>query len=67
MTAKDTQFGQKTFTSWLIEAIGTVPIKRRKEHGDTMDNTLVLETLVKVSRTVVLILDTYVGAVTWSG
>jgi glycerol-3-phosphate O-acyltransferase / dihydroxyacetone phosphate acyltransferase len=58
MTAKDTQFGQKTFVSWLIESVGTVPIKRRKEHGDTTDNTLVLETLVKVSHTVVLTLDT---------
>jgi glycerol-3-phosphate O-acyltransferase / dihydroxyacetone phosphate acyltransferase len=58
MTAKDTQFGQKTFTSWLIESVGTVPMKRRKEHGDGTDNTLVLETLVKVGRTAILMLDT---------
>lgn len=49
MTAKDTQFGKKTFTSWLIESVGTVPIKRRKEHGEQTDNTLVIGNLVKVS------------------
>ena len=48
MTAKDTQFGQKTFISWLIESVGTVPIKRRKEHGEATDNTLVMANLVKV-------------------
>jgi glycerol-3-phosphate O-acyltransferase / dihydroxyacetone phosphate acyltransferase len=49
MTAKATQFGQKTFTSWLIESVGTVPLKRRKDHpeGD-VDNTVVLDGLVKV-------------------
>lgn len=51
MTAKDTQFGKKTFTSWLIESVGTVPIKRRKEHGESTDNTEVLENLVRVSLT----------------
>lgn len=50
MTAKDTQFGKKTFTSWLIESVGTVPIKRRQEHGEETDNTLVLGNLVSVSR-----------------
>ncbi|CCA72258.1 probable glycerol-3-phosphate O-acyltransferase (formerly described as CTR1 suppressor protein) [Serendipita indica DSM 11827] len=46
MTAKDTQFGRKTFTSWLIESVGTVPIKRRKEHGDDADNTVAIQGLV---------------------
>ncbi|KAF8236603.1 hypothetical protein L208DRAFT_1357435 [Tricholoma matsutake] len=40
LTAKATQFGHKTFTSWLIESAGTVPIKRRKDSPDgNMDNT----------------------------
>ncbi|KIM28150.1 hypothetical protein M408DRAFT_16358 [Serendipita vermifera MAFF 305830] len=47
MTAKDTQFGKKTFTSWLIESVGTVPIKRQREHGDDTDNTVAMENLVK--------------------
>ncbi|TFK44424.1 hypothetical protein BDQ12DRAFT_672975 [Crucibulum laeve] len=34
LTAKATQFGHKTFTSWLIESAGTVPIKRRKDYAD---------------------------------
>jgi hypothetical protein len=50
MTAKDTQFGRKTFTSWLIESVGTLPIKRRSEHGDSADNTVVMEKLVKVCK-----------------
>jgi hypothetical protein len=48
MTAKDTQFGRKTFTSWLIESVGTVPIKRKQEHGDAADNTAAMGNLVKV-------------------
>lgn len=31
LTAKSTQFGKKTLTSWLVEAAGTVPIQRRKD------------------------------------
>jgi glycerol-3-phosphate O-acyltransferase/dihydroxyacetone phosphate acyltransferase len=36
LTAKSTQFGKKTFTSWLIEAAGTVPIQRRKDFVEGM-------------------------------
>jgi glycerol-3-phosphate O-acyltransferase/dihydroxyacetone phosphate acyltransferase len=32
LTAKDSQFGRGTFTSRLIEASGTLPIKRPKDH-----------------------------------
>ncbi|KAF8895688.1 hypothetical protein CPB84DRAFT_1782206 [Gymnopilus junonius] len=47
LTAKATQFGHRTFTSWLIESAGTLPIKRRKDHpeGD-VDNTNVMESLM---------------------
>lgn len=49
MTAKDTQFGRKNFTSWLIESVGTVPLKRRKDHSEgEIDNNVVLDGLVKV-------------------
>ncbi|EIW83042.1 hypothetical protein CONPUDRAFT_164054 [Coniophora puteana RWD-64-598 SS2] len=37
LTAKSTQFGHRTFTSWLIESAGTVPIKRRKDYTDAKD------------------------------
>lgn len=48
LTAKDTQFGKRTFQSWLIESAGTLPIKRRKDHADgDADNTVVMEALVK--------------------
>jgi hypothetical protein len=49
LTAKSTQFGRKTFTSWLIESAGTVPIKRRKDfaEGDA-DNSEVMEKLIQV-------------------
>ena len=49
LTAKATQFGHRTFTSWLIESAGTLPIKRRKDHpnGDA-DNTDVMESLMLV-------------------
>ena len=48
LTAKDTQFGRKTFQSWLIESAGTLPIKRRKDHaGGDADNTTVMGALVK--------------------
>ncbi|KAJ6625901.1 hypothetical protein B0H10DRAFT_1782405 [Mycena sp. CBHHK59/15] len=46
LTAKATQFGHRTFTSWLIESAGTVPIKRRKDYADgSADNTDVMEKL----------------------
>jgi glycerol-3-phosphate O-acyltransferase/dihydroxyacetone phosphate acyltransferase len=49
LTAKATQFGHKTFTSWLIESAGTVPIKRRKDYTDgSADNTEAMEYLMQV-------------------
>ena len=49
MTAKDTQFGHKTFTSWVVESLGTVPLKRRRDHPEgELDNTVVLDGLVTV-------------------
>lgn len=50
LTAKATQFGRRTFTSWLIESAGTVPIKRRKDYADSSeaDNTDVMEKLMQV-------------------
>ncbi|KAI0779563.1 hypothetical protein C8Q74DRAFT_1259696 [Fomes fomentarius] len=48
LTAKATQFGRKTFTSWLIESAGTVPIKRRKDYADgTADNSDVMQYLME--------------------
>ncbi|KAK7005672.1 PlsC domain-containing protein [Favolaschia claudopus] len=48
LTAKATQFGRKTFTSWLIESAGTVPLMRRKDYADgTADNTQVMEKLME--------------------
>lgn len=47
LTAKDTQFGRGTFTSWLIESVGTLPIKRPKDHkGETVDNSQVFGKLI---------------------
>ncbi|KAG8950169.1 hypothetical protein FRC00_007851 [Tulasnella sp. 408] len=46
LTAKDTQFGRKTFSSWLIENAGTLPIQRRKEHGDQADNSTTMDKLL---------------------
>ncbi|KAG8984188.1 hypothetical protein FRB94_006279 [Tulasnella sp. JGI-2019a] len=46
LTAKDTQFGRKTFSSWLIESCGTLPIQRRSEHGDQADNKSVMNKLL---------------------
>ncbi|GAA5854962.1 hypothetical protein JCM9279_003589 [Rhodotorula babjevae] len=47
LTAKDTQFGRGTFTSWLIESAGTLPIKRPKDHaGQPVDNSIVFKTLI---------------------
>jgi glycerol-3-phosphate O-acyltransferase/dihydroxyacetone phosphate acyltransferase len=49
MTAKDSQFGRKTFTSWLIESVGAVRLKRRKDYPEgEVDNTVVLDGLVEV-------------------
>ncbi|KAF8894078.1 hypothetical protein BD779DRAFT_1435241 [Infundibulicybe gibba] len=40
LTAKATQFGHRTFTSWLIESAGTIPIKRRMDSADgSVDNS----------------------------
>lgn len=51
LTAKSTQFGRKTFTSWLIESAGTVPIKRRKDYVqgsiDNVDNSEVMGKLME--------------------
>lgn len=50
LTAKSTQFGRKTFTSWLIESAGTVPIKRRKDYTreEDADNTEAMSKLLEV-------------------
>jgi glycerol-3-phosphate O-acyltransferase/dihydroxyacetone phosphate acyltransferase len=49
LTAKATQFGLRTFTSWLIESAGTVPIKRRKDYADgNTDNSDIMEKLIQV-------------------
>ncbi|GBE81174.1 hypothetical protein BKA93DRAFT_814177 [Sparassis latifolia] len=48
LTAKSTQFGKQTFTSWLIESAGTVPIKRRKDSPNgQVDNTQVMLKLIE--------------------
>ncbi|KAJ6587163.1 hypothetical protein DFH09DRAFT_1142794 [Mycena vulgaris] len=48
LTAKATQFGHRTFTSWLIESAGTVPIKRRKDYVEgSVDNSDVMEKLME--------------------
>ncbi|KAI0745657.1 hypothetical protein C8Q76DRAFT_704428 [Earliella scabrosa] len=48
LTAKATQFGKKTFTSWLIESAGTVPIQRRKDYENgEVDNTQVMQHLME--------------------
>ena len=50
LTAKSTQFGKRTFTSWLIESAGTLPIKRRKDFGDQdVDNSMIMAHLINVS------------------
>lgn len=57
LTAKSTQFGRRTFTSWLIESAGTVPIKRRKDFNDeSVDNCEVMEKLMEV-RQIYLVLQ----------
>ncbi|KAF7782351.1 hypothetical protein Agabi119p4_1727 [Agaricus bisporus var. burnettii] len=49
LTAKATQFGHPTFTSWLIESVGTVPIKRRKDYSnpEEVDNTEAMSKLME--------------------
>ncbi|KAI0051817.1 hypothetical protein FA95DRAFT_1511359 [Auriscalpium vulgare] len=48
LTAKSTQFGKKTLTSWLVESAGTVPIKRRKDFADgTADNSNAMAKLIE--------------------
>ncbi len=50
LTAKATQFGRRTFTSWLIESAGTVPLQRKRDHPDgSVDNSQVMAKLVDVS------------------
>lgn len=47
LTAKSTQFGHRTFTSWLIESAGTVPIKRRKDYNNNeVDNSQAMDRLM---------------------
>ena len=49
LTAKSTQFGKKTLTSWLIEAAGTVPIQRRKDFAEGVaDNDASMAKLIQV-------------------
>jgi len=50
LTAKATQFGKRTFTSWLIESVGTVPLKRRSDYPEDaqVDNTEVMSHLMDV-------------------
>ncbi|KAF5393517.1 hypothetical protein D9757_000786 [Collybiopsis confluens] len=47
LTAKSTQFGKKTFTSWLVESAGTVPIHRRKDFEGPVDNTQAMASLIQ--------------------
>lgn len=50
LTAKSTQFGKNTFTSWLIESAGTVPLHRRKDFADgRVDNQEAMSKLMEVS------------------
>jgi 1-acyl-sn-glycerol-3-phosphate acyltransferase len=49
LTAKDTLFGKPTFSSWLIEASGALPIARQKDHGSQkIDNSRVMNILKEV-------------------
>ncbi|GJJ06212.1 hypothetical protein Clacol_000401 [Clathrus columnatus] len=48
MTAKSTQFGKRTFTSWLIESSGTLPLHRRMDFPEGeqgADNSAILNKL----------------------
>ena len=47
LTAKSTLFGLRNFSSWLIESVGTVPIKRAKDfNGAKVDNSVVFGKLM---------------------
>lgn len=47
MTAKSTLFGRKTFSSWLIESVGSVPLKRAKDYDNKkVDNSEVMHGLL---------------------
>ncbi|KAI0320922.1 hypothetical protein OF83DRAFT_466959 [Amylostereum chailletii] len=47
LTAKATQFGRRTLTSWLIESAGTVPIQRRRDYPDqNVDNSVIMAKLI---------------------
>ena len=50
MTAKATQFGKRTFSSWLIESSGALPIKRRMDYAypGEIDNSDVMNKLYQV-------------------
>lgn len=48
LTAKHSQFHRGTFTSWLIENAGTLPIQRPKDMGGkAVDNTIVFGKLIE--------------------
>ncbi|KAF9514457.1 hypothetical protein BS47DRAFT_1372291 [Hydnum rufescens UP504] len=47
MTAKATLFGKRTFSSWLIENVGSVPIKRRQDNPEDSDNTIAMNSLTQ--------------------
>ena len=50
MTAKATQFGNRTFSSWLIESSGALPLMRRMDYADLneVDNSVVMNRLYQV-------------------
>jgi glycerol-3-phosphate O-acyltransferase / dihydroxyacetone phosphate acyltransferase len=50
MTAKATQFGKRTFSSWLIESSGALPLKRRMDYEDSgeINNSDVMNKLYEV-------------------
>jgi glycerol-3-phosphate O-acyltransferase / dihydroxyacetone phosphate acyltransferase len=48
MTAKATLFGKRTFSSWLIENVGSVPIKRRQDSPEDTDNSIAMNSLTQV-------------------
>ncbi|KAG0142997.1 hypothetical protein CROQUDRAFT_661818 [Cronartium quercuum f. sp. fusiforme G11] len=49
MTAKATHFRRGTFSSWLIEKAGSIPLQRAKDYGPqaTVDNSLARKLLIK--------------------
>ncbi len=49
LTAKSTQFGKKTLTSWLIEAAGTLPVQRRQDFAEGIaNNDVAMEKMTQV-------------------